>query len=502
MRAVGVLAACLRHGRGRRRRVAGGRATGRRDGTSPSAYASRSAASGGAARAGEPVQATGSRPWRRCAAGLLASRGAGAGRRRAAPRQPPARRSERRVDPRLLRREPAAGRRQGAGPRPEREDTLLRFLGGRAGAQRRAVELVARPTSASRSLLDVSQGTRQPTGPVRRRRRGRRRRARRAALRSARRAFVNWQPFRDARADVSRTIRPGLLAGSVPGGAGFVGARGAPLLPAIAAADERGHVAEVSFGAVATLAARARGCSRAQRLVVVVGAVRARGPRAAAALARGRAPDELLLVAQLPDTPQPGALLRPPLRAAAPAGVRGRRRATAAARRRARRGATASSPRSTSRRPSSTGSASTPPDRMRGVEIEAGPRVSAARLDELRMRWTRDPRRAPGRVLHRDRDARRDPVPAARHAGAASAPPSRPALRIGALGAAVVAVGGPARGGRRAAAAGRRGLPHRRRVDRARGADRAPAAVGARADPPGVVCLVAYTVDLALGGSC
>ena len=245
-------------------------------------------------------------------------------------------------------------------------------------------------------MLDVSQGTRQPSGlygGVDENDDGQLDDLR---LDRAAGSFVNWQPFRDRAHDVSRTIRPGLLAGSVPGGAAFVGVAGRSRLPAIAAADERGrvaaHVARHRRDAGRACAdAVARAQARRRR-----GAVRARGPRAADGRSRaGARRDELLLIAQLPDTNRPGVLLRPPLRLLRQAAF-----AVGA-------GFDGSPTSGTTRRKglvSSIDIAPTalrwigvePPDRMRGVEIEDGPAVSAARLDELRLRWTqiRDGRQA------------------------------------------------------------------------------------------------------------
>ncbi len=135
--------------------------------------------------------------------------------------------------------------------------------------------------------------------------------------------------------------------------------------------------------------------SRARKLVVVAVPFGRAGSAQLTSLARGRTSDELVLIAQLPDTDRPGVLLRPPLRLLRQAAF-----AVGAGR--------SGSPTSGSTRRkglvSSIDIAPTvllwigvkPPDRMRGVEIEDGKRVDAARLDELRLRWTqiRDGRQA------------------------------------------------------------------------------------------------------------
>jgi hypothetical protein len=235
-------------------------------------------------------------------------------------------------------------------------------------------------------LLDISQGTRQPAGlyadvdedaddeldDLR--------------FDAATRSFENWGPFRRRARDVSRTLRPGLLAGSLPDGAAVAAAAGAPLAPAIVAADRRGSVAAVSLGSVGTLAARARALSRSQRMVVVSVPGGRAGRAQLSALARSRRPQDLLLVVQLPATPKPGAFGAPPgryVRQAAFAIGDGR----------------SGSPRSGSTRldglVTSIDFAPTildwlgveAPKQMRGVPIGAGPAISVSRLDELRSRW-------------------------------------------------------------------------------------------------------------------
>jgi hypothetical protein len=433
----------------------------------------------------------------RCAAGLLASWALALAVVAPAPASAAAA-GERRVILAFYAANPQQVVVKAPGPDAQREDTLLRFFEDEPSLSTGLWSSVHGSYNAQQAVLDVSQGTRQPSGLYGGVDEDDDAQLDELRFDRATGSFVNWEQFRERALDVSRTIRPGLLAGSVPGGAGFVGADGASRVPAIAAADERGHVARRSFGSVRTLAARARRMSRASKLVVVAVPFGRAGRAQLTSLARERTRDELVLVAQLPDTPVPGVLLRPPLRLlrqaafAVGAGFRG-------------------SPTSGSTRRaglvSSVDVAPTalrwigvdPPDRMRGVEIENGPPVSAKRLDELRLRWTqiRDGRQAQSFVaiamlaailfllLGTWRDIRFA---------------VRPTLRIGGLGtlwwpSAVLlaaAVGPATKVAEIFLIAG---------VSIALGALTERALPWARAPlVPAAVCLVAYTVDLASGG--
>ncbi len=272
-------------------------------------------------------------------------------------------------------------------PGAMRQDSLLRYFEDEPALRAGLWSSIQGNYSAQQALLDVAQGTRQSTGLYGGIDQDDDGRIDDLRFDAGTRTFVNWRPFRVRARDVSRTIRPGLLAGSVPGGAGFVGAAGEPLLPAISAADEDGRVAATSLGSAGTLAARARALSRSKRLVVVALPAGRAGLAQLSSLVRGRAPQELVMVAQLPHTPDRDKLVRPPIRLLRqPAFALGAR--------------TGGSPTSgTTRRHglvSSIDIAPTaldwigvePPSRMRGQPITAGEAVGAARLDELRRRWT------------------------------------------------------------------------------------------------------------------
>ena len=389
---------------------------------------------------------------------------------------------------------PAAGDPAGA-PR----DTLLRFLDRQPTLRAGLWSSAQGSYQRGQVLLDISQGTRQPTGLYADVDTDRDGELDNLRFDAQARSFSNWEPFRRRAADVSTTLRPGLLGGSVPGGAAFVAARGAPLRAAIAAADERGRVAAVSFGAPVTLAARARELARSHRLVVVSIPAGPSGRTELAELARGRERGELLLVVQLPDTPPQHTFGEPPSRyVRQPAlaigdGLRG-------------------SPTSAStRRDGLVASIDfaptilewigvTPPDRMRGLRIEAGATLGAARLDELRTRWTevRGGRQAAS-VLAIVTLAGILFLLLGAWRGAAAA--VRPVLRSGALAfmwwpSAVLlaaAVEPATRTGEVFLIAG---------VSIALGALTARVLPWARAPLlPAAVCLAAYTVDLALGSN-
>jgi len=103
-------------------------------------------------------------------------------------------------------------------------------------------------------------------------------------------------------------LTPGLLAGTVPGGAAYAaGPGGAPDAPAAAARD--GRVAGVSIGAAATLAARASGLLASRRLVVADLSGGAQGLSQLRELLAARAPGELLIAVQRTAEEAHGALL-------------------------------------------------------------------------------------------------------------------------------------------------------------------------------------------------
>jgi hypothetical protein len=151
--------------------------------------------------------------------------------------------------------------------------------------------------SQVQALLDITQGTRvskaayhpkdppvlvfYPT-------------SRRTAL------FEGWLDA-TARADSAPAdIYPGLLAASVPGGAGYAGVTGRAQLEAVLAADRAGRVRLVSIGPAREIVRRTRSLLARRRLVVAGLPTGDRGEQALADLIAARRPGELLIATQTP----------------------------------------------------------------------------------------------------------------------------------------------------------------------------------------------------------
>ena len=107
---------------------------------------------------------------------------------------------------------------------------------------------------------------------------------------------AGWRAVIDRAGDAPATIRPGLLASSIPGGVAYAGVAGGRTVDAVAAADRSGRVAAVSLGPAGSLPARARTLLRRHRLVVAT----APSPAALDALLAARPADELVLAMQQP----------------------------------------------------------------------------------------------------------------------------------------------------------------------------------------------------------
>lgn len=110
--------------------------------------------------------------------------------------------------------------------------------------------------------------------------------------------IAGWQAALQRADDAPQLLSPGLLASSLPGGAGYAGVAGAGELDALAAADRRGRVASVSLGGSATLLARIAGLRAQHRLVVADLPGGSAGIADVHALAAARPAGELLIVVQ------------------------------------------------------------------------------------------------------------------------------------------------------------------------------------------------------------
>ncbi|HVE67808.1 MAG TPA: hypothetical protein VNB64_04430 [Solirubrobacteraceae bacterium] len=111
--------------------------------------------------------------------------------------------------------------------------------------------------------------------------------------------IAGWDAAVDRARDAPASIRPGLLASSIPGGAAYAGVAGQRTADAAAAADRAGRVAAVSIGSAGTLLARTRALARSHRLVVATLPSQDAGAGLDALLA-SRPADELVLVMQQP----------------------------------------------------------------------------------------------------------------------------------------------------------------------------------------------------------
>lgn len=114
--------------------------------------------------------------------------------------------------------------------------------------------------------------------------------------------IVNWVAAVARAESAPADIVPGLLAGSIPGGAGYAGLSGRDNANAEAtiAADRAGEVAGVSLGSEATVAVRARKLLRDHHLVVALLPAGYAGDRQLDALLTHRAAGELLIAMQDP----------------------------------------------------------------------------------------------------------------------------------------------------------------------------------------------------------
>jgi hypothetical protein len=271
-----------------------------------------------------------------------------------------------------------AGLQKGQEPR----DLFLRTLARQPGLSVGLLSTVQGDYSEEQALLDMSQGTRQPSSLY----------SPRAPyalhLDRATSAFPDWARTVKRAHDVSVTLKPGLLAGSIPGGGGYVGVAGTNTVPAIAAANQQGRVTELSLGPVATLAARVQRMTATRRLVVVGVPPDAAGRAQLDQLVAGRAASELLLVSYLPPTPPKLALTTAPSRLY--------KQTAFGMGRQGKRGSVTSD---TTRHDGLVSAIDVMPTildyldvdvpkKVRGTDIKVGGGIRAPRLEELRRRWS------------------------------------------------------------------------------------------------------------------
>ncbi len=178
-------------------------------------------------------------------------------------------------------------------------------LAGVAGASVGIMSASEGKYSQAQLLLDISQGARiaasaYPTAKA----------PALSLIASASGATVaGWQAARRRAQAAPQLLRPGLLAGEIPGGAGYAGVAGIASTDGALAAQRDGDVAAVSLGSASTLLARIDALRRRKRLVVADLPAGAEGLTDLLALARARAAHELLIVVQRVERESAGELL-------------------------------------------------------------------------------------------------------------------------------------------------------------------------------------------------
>jgi hypothetical protein len=269
----------------------------------------------------------------------------------------------------------------------EPHDRLLRTLDAQRGMAAGLMSSIQSDYTRQQALLDISQGSRQPGSlypgnPP----------ELRTVPDGTGATIGGWDSARRRARDVSVTLRPGTLAGAVPGGAGFVGVHGYDDV-AVGAADEHGRVAAFSTGAATTVSERVRRQLETRRLVVVALPGGDSGRAALLELVGARGPDELVVVAHLPATPSERGFGRAPTRffRLTAFGLAGAGDATGSRDRSVRSGST--------RRPGLVAAIDIlptvldhldvpVPDAVRGESVREVSGISPSRLEELRLRWS------------------------------------------------------------------------------------------------------------------
>jgi len=111
-------------------------------------------------------------------------------------------------------------------------------------------------------------------------------------------AVEPWGAVLTRAARAPQILQPGLLAGSIPGGAAYAGVAGSDDEDGVVAADRAGRIAAFSSGSAASLPARITALANRERLVVADLPAGAAGLGQLRALSAARAPSELLIVVQ------------------------------------------------------------------------------------------------------------------------------------------------------------------------------------------------------------
>ncbi len=158
-----------------------------------------------------------------------------------------------------------------------------RALAGAPGVSVGILSAIQGTYSFEQMLLDVGQGARVAT----------------SAYDPPRPPSIGDWPAVLARAKAApQTLQPGLLASSVPGGAGYVGVDGLGDLGGPAAVDEHGRIGALSFGSATTLLTRIAAMRAHKQLVVVDLPGGSAGSSYLHTLAATRPAGELLIVLQ------------------------------------------------------------------------------------------------------------------------------------------------------------------------------------------------------------
>jgi len=121
--------------------------------------------------------------------------------------------------------------------------------------------------------------------------------------------FRGWIEINKRASDAPAEIEPGLLAGSIGGGAAYAGVDLQPQQNAIVAADRAGRIERLSIGAALTLPARVQALLSERQLVVADLAAGGLGDRQLAQLLAERSSNELMIVMRSPPNKSSAQLL-------------------------------------------------------------------------------------------------------------------------------------------------------------------------------------------------